>query len=167
MSTPTKQIAFHTLGCKLNFSETSVISKEFIKYGFEQVKYKEKADIYVINKCDRKDSDKLYFTLSNMLQIVDKKSWSPKIVKTIAIDNIGIEELHKELNLHNNYLLTSNKIKKKNNSRNINIIKSKIASDFETTFWTKKKLAYLNNEVEEDIKKRKSIQYISKKIKSI
>ena len=51
MSTPTKQIAFHTLGCKLNFSETSVISKEFIKYGFEQVKYKEKADIYVINTC--------------------------------------------------------------------------------------------------------------------
>ena len=51
MSTPTKQVAFHTLGCKLNFSETSVISKEFIKYGFEQVKYKEKADIYVINTC--------------------------------------------------------------------------------------------------------------------
>ena len=51
MSTPTKQVAFHTLGCKLNFSETSVISKEFIKYGFEKVKYKEKADIYVINTC--------------------------------------------------------------------------------------------------------------------
>jgi len=51
LSTPTKQVAFHTLGCKLNFSETSVISKEFIKYGFEQVKYKEKADIYVINTC--------------------------------------------------------------------------------------------------------------------
>ena len=51
MSTPTKQIAFYTLGCKLNFSETSVISKEFIKYGFEQVKYREKADIYVINTC--------------------------------------------------------------------------------------------------------------------
>ncbi len=51
MSTPTKHIAFHTLGCKLNFSETSVISKEFLKYGFEQVNYKERADIYVLNTC--------------------------------------------------------------------------------------------------------------------
>ena len=51
MSTPTKQVAFHTLGCKFNFSETSSISKDFIKYGFEQVKYKDKADIYVINTC--------------------------------------------------------------------------------------------------------------------
>ena len=51
MSTPTKQIAFHTLGCKLNFSETSTISKDFFKFGFEQVSYKDKADIYVLNTC--------------------------------------------------------------------------------------------------------------------
>jgi len=51
MSTPTKKVAFHTLGCKLNFSETSTISREFINHGFEKVKYSGFADLYVINTC--------------------------------------------------------------------------------------------------------------------
>lgn len=51
MSTPTKRIAFHTLGCKLNFSETSTISRDFISHGFEKVDYREEADIYVLNTC--------------------------------------------------------------------------------------------------------------------
>ena len=51
MSTPTKRIAFHTMGCKLNLSETGTISREFIQHGFQKVSYKEKADIYVLNTC--------------------------------------------------------------------------------------------------------------------
>lgn len=51
MSTPTKRIAFHTMGCKLNLSETGTISRDFIQHGFEKVSYKEKADIYVLNTC--------------------------------------------------------------------------------------------------------------------
>ena len=51
MSTPTKKFAFHTMGCKLNFSESSTISRDFIRYGFEQVKYTDEADIYVLNTC--------------------------------------------------------------------------------------------------------------------
>ena len=51
MSTPSKTVAFHTLGCKLNFSETSSISRDFISSGFEKVDYKEPADFYVINTC--------------------------------------------------------------------------------------------------------------------
>jgi len=51
MSTQTKRIAFHTLGCKLNFSETSTISRDLTNNGFEKVKFKEAADCYVINTC--------------------------------------------------------------------------------------------------------------------
>ena len=51
MSTPTKRIAFHTMGCKLNFSETSTLSRDFIQYGFMAVNYKDVADIYVLNSC--------------------------------------------------------------------------------------------------------------------
>ena len=51
MSTPTKRIAFHTLGCKLNFSETATITRDFIRHGFEKVDYREIADIYVLNTC--------------------------------------------------------------------------------------------------------------------
>jgi len=51
MSTIAKKIAFHTLGCKLNFSETSTLSRDSLKYGYENVDYKEFADIYVFNTC--------------------------------------------------------------------------------------------------------------------
>ena len=51
MGTPTKKVAFHTLGCKLNFSETSTIARDFEKYGFEKVKFDSVADFYVINTC--------------------------------------------------------------------------------------------------------------------
>ena len=51
MSTITKKIAFQTLGCKLNFSETSSLSRDSLKYGYENVNSKEFADIYVFNTC--------------------------------------------------------------------------------------------------------------------
>jgi len=51
MSTPTKRVAFHTLGCKLNFSETATISRDFISHGFEKVDYRDEADIYILNTC--------------------------------------------------------------------------------------------------------------------
>jgi len=51
MGTPAKKIAFHTLGCKLNFSETSSLSRDSLKYGYENVNSKEFADIYVFNTC--------------------------------------------------------------------------------------------------------------------
>ena len=51
MSTVGKKIAFHTLGCKLNFSETSSLSRDSLKYGYENVNSKEFADIYVFNTC--------------------------------------------------------------------------------------------------------------------
>ncbi|MBT3386118.1 MAG: tRNA (N(6)-L-threonylcarbamoyladenosine(37)-C(2))-methylthiotransferase MtaB [Prolixibacteraceae bacterium] len=46
-----KKAAFYTLGCKLNFSETSTIAASFKKVGFEPIDFKEKADVYVINTC--------------------------------------------------------------------------------------------------------------------
>ncbi len=46
-----KRIAFQTLGCKLNFSETSTLSRKFGDEGFEQVEFSAPADIYVINSC--------------------------------------------------------------------------------------------------------------------
>lgn len=47
----TKSIAFHTLGCKLNYSETSTISRQMEKEGYEKKDFDEKADVYVINTC--------------------------------------------------------------------------------------------------------------------
>ena len=46
-----QSVAFETLGCKLNFSETSSIRRDFSNLGYQVVDFNEKADIYVINTC--------------------------------------------------------------------------------------------------------------------
>jgi threonylcarbamoyladenosine tRNA methylthiotransferase MtaB len=51
MTKKIKRIAFHTLGCKLNFSETSKISRDFSDEEFVNVGFSEVADYYVINSC--------------------------------------------------------------------------------------------------------------------
>lgn len=49
--TDRKKVAFYTLGCKLNFSETSTIARSFQDEGFDRVEFEDVADIYVINTC--------------------------------------------------------------------------------------------------------------------
>jgi threonylcarbamoyladenosine tRNA methylthiotransferase MtaB len=47
----TKKVAFHTLGCKLNFAETSTIARKFENTGYTKVDFSEQADVYVLNTC--------------------------------------------------------------------------------------------------------------------
>jgi threonylcarbamoyladenosine tRNA methylthiotransferase MtaB len=56
MTEEKKKVAFHTLGCKLNFAETSTISRSFPEDKFERVPASSKADIYVINTCSVTDA---------------------------------------------------------------------------------------------------------------
>jgi threonylcarbamoyladenosine tRNA methylthiotransferase MtaB len=55
MATP-RTVAFHTLGCKLNFSETSSISRLLENEGFEKKEFEDLADVYVINTCSVTDN---------------------------------------------------------------------------------------------------------------
>ena len=64
-----KKVAFYTLGCKLNFSETSTIARSFIEEGFDRVDFSEKADIYVINTCSvTENADKRFKTIVKQAQ---------------------------------------------------------------------------------------------------
>jgi threonylcarbamoyladenosine tRNA methylthiotransferase MtaB len=51
-----KKVAFYTLGCKLNFSETSTIARNFQDEGFDRVDFEDVADMYVINTCSVTDN---------------------------------------------------------------------------------------------------------------
>jgi threonylcarbamoyladenosine tRNA methylthiotransferase MtaB len=51
-----KKVAFYTLGCKLNFSETSTIGRQFEQRGFEKVEFSDKPDIFIINTCSVTDN---------------------------------------------------------------------------------------------------------------
>ena len=50
-----KTVAFYTLGCKLNFSETSTIARQFVKDGYEKTEFENAADVYVVNTCSVTD----------------------------------------------------------------------------------------------------------------
>ncbi len=64
-----KKVAFYTLGCKLNFSETSTIARSFQEEGFEKVEFNEYADIYVINTCSvTENADKRFKTIVKQAQ---------------------------------------------------------------------------------------------------
>ena len=64
-----KKAAFYTLGCKLNFSETSTISRDFTKEGFERVDFSEPADVYVINTCSvTQNADKRFKSIVKQAQ---------------------------------------------------------------------------------------------------
>ena len=52
----TKTVAFHTLGCKLNFAETSTIARQLIGAGYQKVEFDEPAQLYVINTCSVTDN---------------------------------------------------------------------------------------------------------------
>jgi threonylcarbamoyladenosine tRNA methylthiotransferase MtaB len=58
-------VAFQTLGCKLNFSETSTLARKFVAAGYERVPFEMKADVCVINTCSvTENADKKFTTLA-------------------------------------------------------------------------------------------------------
>ncbi|NQY07186.1 MAG: MiaB/RimO family radical SAM methylthiotransferase, partial [Flavobacteriaceae bacterium] len=64
-----KKVAFYTLGCKLNFSETSTIARSFNNEGFDRVDFSEEADIYVINTCSvTENADKRFKSIVKQAQ---------------------------------------------------------------------------------------------------
>ncbi|QHI38908.1 Threonylcarbamoyladenosine tRNA methylthiotransferase MtaB [Kordia antarctica] len=67
-----KKVAFYTLGCKLNFSETSTIARNFQEEGFEKVDFSEHADMYVINTCSvTENADKRFKTIVKQAQKIN------------------------------------------------------------------------------------------------
>ena len=71
-----KKVAFYTLGCKLNFSETSTIARSFQEEGFEKVEFNEYADIYVINTCSvTENADKRFKTIVKQAQKVNEDAF--------------------------------------------------------------------------------------------
>lgn len=70
------KVAFYTLGCKLNFSETATIARTFENEGFTRVDFDEEADIYVINTCSVTDNaDRKFKTIVHQAQRANKNAF--------------------------------------------------------------------------------------------
>ena len=71
-----KKVAFYTLGCKLNFSETSTIARLFEDAGFAKVEFEETPDVYVINTCSvTENADKKCKQLVKRAQKINPESF--------------------------------------------------------------------------------------------
>jgi len=71
-----KKVAFYTLGCKLNFSETATIARNFQDEGFDRVEFSEFADIYVINTCSvTENADKRFKSIVKQAQRTNSEAF--------------------------------------------------------------------------------------------
>jgi threonylcarbamoyladenosine tRNA methylthiotransferase MtaB len=71
-----KTVAFYTLGCKLNFSETSTIARSFLEVGFSKVSFEDYADIYVINTCSvTENADKRFKQIVKKVNKINSNSY--------------------------------------------------------------------------------------------
>lgn len=94
-----KKVAFYTLGCKLNFSETSTIARGFQEEGFERVDFSQHADLYVINTCSvTENADKRFKTIVRQAQKVNPEAFVAAIgcyaqlkpEQLVAVDGVDL-----------------------------------------------------------------------------
>ncbi len=115
------------------------------------------ADIFVINKSDRKDANKLYKSLKNMLSLIDinhKEEWIPSIIKTIATDGKGINELINILCEHKIKIQKNSNLNRKINQRYANQVFNIIKNKLNDEFWYKDRKIILKKELDKPLNKR-------------
>ncbi len=87
-------VAFKTLGCKLNFSETSTLARKFTEAGYERVPFDMKADVYVINTCSVTDNaDKKFNSLARQTR---QRNPNAYLIAVGCYAQLQPEELAKE-----------------------------------------------------------------------
>ncbi|MBC8213681.1 MAG: methylmalonyl Co-A mutase-associated GTPase MeaB [Candidatus Marinimicrobia bacterium] len=124
------------------------------------------ADVFVINKADREGANKLAITLKNLLSVLPNNPdvWKPKVVKTIAIQNDGIDELVQASEEHRKHIISTGHHHRKLKQRYIRKIKELIVSKFELEFWNDENQKILDKEIAKDRQKRLSPYQLVQKL---
>ena len=86
-----KRVALHTLGCKLNYAETSMIGKQFVDRGFQVVEFGEQADVCVINTCSV--TERANRECRQLIRRAMKTSRNPLVVVTGCYAQLEPEEV--------------------------------------------------------------------------
>ncbi|MCI0449253.1 MAG: methylmalonyl Co-A mutase-associated GTPase MeaB [Chlorobi bacterium] len=108
-------------------------------------------DIFVINKSDREGSDALGVALRTMLHLKMKKDGDrgeTPVVKTIASQNKGIDELYEFIILHKKYLESNGKLEEKRKDNLIKQINELVNDKLENKFWTEEKKSVLESSID-------------------
>ncbi len=108
------------------------------------------ADFFILNKSDRPGSEQAIASMQTifMMKAHDEKSWMPNIIKTIASENKGIEEIANEVNRHQNYLKTNKLFISKREKQTKNRIKDIVENKLKEKLWSESGKNSLNLSLE-------------------
>jgi len=130
---------------------------QIIKAGIMEI-----GDIFVVNKADKEGHERLLTEIRMMLDLNHFGEWHPPVIKTVAINNTGIEELLHNINLHLKYLKDSGQFKKRRQKNIKKEILSLIQEEWKNLLTDSINKKYLN-ELTEKIEKREIDPYTSVK----
>jgi len=130
---------------------------QIIKAGIMEI-----GDIFVVNKADKEGHERLLTEIRMMLDLNHFGEWRPPVIKTIAIDNTGIEDLLHNINLHLKYLKDSGQFKKRRHKNIKKEILGLIQEEWKNLLTDSINKKYLN-ELTVKIEKREIDPYTSVK----
>ncbi|MCK5767670.1 MAG: methylmalonyl Co-A mutase-associated GTPase MeaB, partial [Candidatus Atribacteria bacterium] len=130
---------------------------QIIKAGIMEI-----GDVFVVNKADKEGHERLLTEIRMMLDLNHFGEWHPPVIKTIAINNTGIEELLHNINLHLKYLKDSGQFKKRRQKNIKKEILSLIQEEWKNLLTDSINKKYLN-ELTVKIEKREIDPYTSVK----
>ncbi len=108
------------------------------------------ADFFILNKSDRPGSEQAIASMQTilMMRAHDEKSWMPNIIKTIASENKGIEEIANEVTRHQNYLKTNKLFISKREKQTKTRIKDIVENKLKEKLWSESGKNSLNLSLE-------------------
>ena len=130
------------------------------------------ADIFIINKSDRADANKLYTSIKNVLSLdssnFGENEWIPSIIKTIATEDKGLNELVEKLIEHNSFInKQQNILSSKQDQRYISKVKKILYDKINNEFWNDNRKENLNIEISKTSNQRISpFDFVEKLLKN-
>jgi LAO/AO transport system kinase len=124
------------------------------------------ADLFVMNKSDRPGSQQAIASLQTILMMREhnEKSWMINIIKTIAVQNEGIEEIANEIERHTEYLTSNNLLQKKREQKTKNRIKDIVEDKIRAELWSESGEISLNLLLEKVVFGKLSPYHIAEEI---
>lgn len=124
------------------------------------------ADLFVLNKSDRPGSQQAYTALQTILMIKahDDNTWIPKIIKAVASENKGIDEIVEEIEKHKLFLFDKNLFQKKRQNQARSRIKEIVENKLKEKLWSEDRENLLNSSLKKVVLGNSSPYHIAEEI---
>ncbi|MFN3694702.1 MAG: methylmalonyl Co-A mutase-associated GTPase MeaB [Ignavibacterium sp.] len=124
------------------------------------------ADLFVLNKCDRPGSQQAFTALQTILMIKDhdENTWLPKIIKTVAQENKGIDEIADEIEKHKSFLIQKNLFQLKRQNQARIRIKEIVENKLKEKLWSEDREYLLNSSLKKVVLGNSSPYHIAEEI---